>query len=293
MNRGLSIRNYCCAAFLVCLGLCATSSTAQAVLRRGESQAWIEKTPGGMSFVTRETLFEFSDILNKAGTEYRHLLLQITSEQHRTEGLEGLQGTVSVQAWDTSSPQVGKPLWNFKTAGNEVHSSSGYDLVQITTWPCCGSPTNHEYHSLSTGQLLYQTSEVGGSAMDTSLFRVFGQYDGNRYKGNRFVAMAEDPKAENTIVIQYGSGDAILQRIAITGGPVLNTAGDLSKISIRSTDRSAQAQELFLNGGFTFSIDLVYDGGLAVHIPVKQDRIMLDALILPEQFSAKSLNDVR
>jgi hypothetical protein len=281
------------AAFLSFMGLYVTTSCPQTVLHRGESQAWTEKTANRTSFVTKDTLFEFSEILNKAGTEYRHLLLQITSVQRQTEGLEGLQGTVTVQSWDASRQQVSKPMWSFKTAGNEVHSLPSYELVQVTSWPCCGSPTNHEYYSLSTGQLLYQTSEAGGSEIDTSLFRVFGQYDGNGYKGNRFVAMAEDAKAENTIVIQYGSGNAVLQRFAITGGPVLNTAGDLPKISVRSTDRSAQAQELYLSGRFTFSIDLIYEGGLAVRIPVKQDRIMPDAVVLPKQFSAKFLNDVR
>src|SRR5580658_8691733 len=182
------------AAFLSFMGLYVTTSCPQTVLHRGESQAWTEKTANRTSFVTKDTLFEFSEILNKAGTEYRHLLLQITSVQRQTEGLEGLQGTVTVQSWDASRQQVSKPMWSFKTAGNEVHSLPSYELVQVTSWPCCGSPTNHEYYSLSTGQLLYQTSEAGGSEIDTSLFRVFGQYDGNGYKGNRFVAMAEDER---------------------------------------------------------------------------------------------------
>lgn len=293
LSTRMRIRRFRCVAVFVHLGLCAASLQAQAVLHRGESQAWTEKTANGMSFVTKDTLFEFSDILNKAGTEYRHLLLQITSEQRRTDGLEGLQGKIAVQSWDTSGPQASRPLWSFSTVGNEVHPISGYEFIQVTTLPCCGSPTNHEYYSLSTGQLLYQTSEVGFSEMDKSLFRVFGQYDGKGYAGNRFVAMAEDAKAENTVVIRYGSESAVLQRIAITGGPVLNTAGDLPKISVHSAARSAQAQELYLNGGFTFTIHLTYEGGVTVDIPVKQDRIEPTGIILPKRFSAKSLDAMR
>lgn len=105
--------------------------------------------------------------------------------------------------------------------------------------------------------------------------------------------MAEDAKAENTIVIQYGSGSAILQRVAIIGGPEQNAASDLPKISIHSTERSAQAQELYLSGGFTFTIHLTYEGGVTVDIPVKQDRIEPTGIILPKRFSAKFLGAAR
>ncbi len=87
---------------------------------RAESSAYMVKAKDAWTFVTENRSFRFVEVLSDQGERYAALLLlEETYHNERTDGVEGVQGSATVRAWELNPGRPRELRWTFREAGNE------------------------------------------------------------------------------------------------------------------------------------------------------------------------------
>jgi hypothetical protein len=156
-----------------------------------------------------------------AGTAGR-MILEVISDVTRKSCMEGALGTIAVKAWRDSVGLDAKPV-EFSSTGDEGEFVDRLSfspaprfapLFRIRTTACCSGTDTDEFFNLETGQLVFVSSAP------------LLQFVANGTV--RYVAVLQDGpsdpvdstvwKPNTALVLQYGDGKAMPQRLVIPGG---------------------------------------------------------------------------
>jgi hypothetical protein len=252
---------------------------------RAESKAWVKHTKNGDVFVTENSSFDFVRLLKDDGKGYSRLRVLHTYHNEWNEEREGVDGTVTVTAWNEPRANHEDTRWTFRATGNEGLSLQDLGMFQVSTWPCCSAPFEHTYFSLKNGKRLYTTNGQplkGKLGQDSGLLTI-DCYAGVHYT-NRLVGFgAVGDHTNDAPTLQYGTDLQIKQRFTLRGHDYGDNF-DVPTISV-TDDGKQLASDLRVKGNFTFTIVIKFDEVPEIRIPVENDVVRADKATLPPGYS--------
>jgi len=272
--------------FLLFVVLVLTSCSKHATLANSgtdssdfhtQSIAYVRQDKDSWTYVTDNSSFHFTEVLGDKGTYDAALLLEENYHNENTPGIEGMRGDATVRAWTLTSPHQRDLRW---TAHEKANAGEIRDLFyRFTAWGCCDSPNVYTYYSLLLGKKLYVTNfdllEINGKGEGPLSARFVGfGYDVVSNRGR-------DP------VLQYGTYKNVSQKFSIHSS---KDYYDTPEIVGTVNDKSEKYHLNLFGAPFTFVVVIRYADGAELRIPVEDDAIRLDKVVLPKGYSIRQEN---
>jgi hypothetical protein len=212
--------------------------------------------------------------LGDKGTYEALLLLEETYHNERTDGLEGMQGTATVKAWNLKAGGQRELRWTFQTKGNEGDVQDR--LFRVTEWGCCDVPVVYSYYSILNANKLYVSN--------SDLVRIW--YGGGP-PNERFIAFGYSvlDKESRYPQLQYGTDKNVLQRFSVVSSAEYYDAPQM----FVSVDNKLE-NSLLLDSPTAFSIVLKYPHDIELRIPVEADAVHPEKAVLPKGYSLRLEN---
>jgi hypothetical protein len=241
---------------------------------RAESSAYVIEAKDAWTFVTENRSFRFREVLGDKGTYEALLLLEETYHNERTDGIEGVQGSATVKAWNLKAGGQRELRWTLQARGNEGDVLDR--LLRLTEWGCCDVPVVYSYYSILNGKKLYVSN--------SDVLRVW--YGGGPLN-ERFIAFGYSVlnKESQYPQLQYGTDKNVLQRFS-----VVSSAEYYEGPQMFVSANTKLESSLLLDSPSAFSILLKYPGGTELRIPVEGDAIHPEKAILPKGYSLRLEN---
>lgn len=264
----------------------AFAQQTTAAVSRAESKAWVKHLKNKDVFVTENSSFGFVLLLGDDGKRRTWLRVLHTDHNEWSESREGVDGMVTVTAWNEPRASHRNARWRFQTSGNEAIPKEQLGMFQVSTWPCCSAPFEHIYFSLSNGKRLYTTNgqaEKGRYGQDSDLLTING-YLTDRYTQTRYVGFGAVPDhANQPPTLQYGTNLLIKQLFTLRGHDYGDNF-DVPTISVTDDGRQF-VSDLQVKGDFNFTIVIKFDEVPEIRIPVENDVVRADKATLPPGYS--------
>jgi hypothetical protein len=241
---------------------------------RAESSAHVIEGKDAWTFVTENRSFRFEQVLGDEGTYEALLLLEETYHNERTDGIEGMRGNVTVNAWTLKQGRERELRWTLQAKGNEGDVQDR--LYRVTEWGCCDLPVVYRYYSILNAKKLYVSN--------SSLLRVW--YGGGPLN-ERFVAFGYSvmDKESQYPQLQYGTDKAVFQRFSVVSSAEYYNAAQV----FVSVGGELENSHLF-ESAKPFTIVLKYPDGIELRVPVESDAIHPEKAVLPKGYSLRLEN---
>jgi hypothetical protein len=197
----------------------------------------------------------------------------------RTPGVEGRKSTIRVEGWEDSTPQ--KKLWTIRSEGDV---GEPYDnFYRITKYGCCANITTQVWFNLATGHKVFTSTE---GLMEVS---VLGEAELGRYVAYHDIAAILQPEEFKEMkdligVIQYGSEKKTQKRLLVRarshpGQPRIGILYEGKLHQIKDSNAGVRLRNIEgknnLSALSDFSIELSWENGFKISIPVKNDELEL------------------
>lgn len=260
----------------VLLGLQNTNPTTEKKPEspfRAESSAYTVHGKDGLTYVTENRSFHFAQVLGDSGRYEAALLLEETYHNERTDGIEGVRGKTTVQAWTLKQGGHRKLRWLFHEIGNEGEVEDRF--FRVTAWGCCDIPIVYSYYNILTREKLYVSN--------SDLLKAWG--DGDGPQAWRYVAFGylNTDKLDEPPQLQYGTDKKVTQRFSIVS---TREYYDAPQIYVANNEKLEK--ELDLRGSpRSFVIVLKYQDGVELRVPVENDTIRPEIAALPKGYALR------
>lgn len=243
---------------------------------KAESSAYILKRKEAWTFVTENRSFQFVDVLGNEGGYEAQLLLEERYHNEHTDGIEGVQGRVTVKAWTLVRGRQRGLRWTFQENGNEGTVQDR--LFRVTAWPCCDVPVIYSYYNLLTGKKVYFSN--------ADLLEVIG--DGVGPQALRLVAFGYSgmSRLDHPPELQYGTDATTKQRFMLVCSRQYYDAPEMFVSASGKLEKSLDLR----GSALSFVIVLRYADGVELRVPVEADALRPDKAVLPEGYSLQAEN---
>jgi hypothetical protein len=242
---------------------------------RAESSAYVIEGKDAWTYVTENRSFRFEEVLGDSGNYETLLLLEETYHNERKPGIEGANGTISVNAWTLKNGHQRELRWTLQARGNEGDVRDR--LYRAIEWGCCDAPVVYSYYDILDGKKLYVTN--------SELLEVwFGEGPTNsRYIGFGYSVL--DKKGQYP-QLQYGTDKEVLQRFSLVSSAQYCEAPEV----FLSTGTKLEKSLNLIGEPRSFSIVLKYPDGTQLQIPIEADAIRPEKAKLPKGYTLRLTN---
>jgi hypothetical protein len=241
------------------------------------SSAYVREDKDSRTYVTENGSFHWTEVLGDKGTFDAVLLLEENYHNENTPGIEGMRGDATVKAWTITSPNQREMRW---TAHEKANEGEVRDLFfRFAAWGCCDSPNVYAYYNMLSGKKMYVTN--------SDLLEIRGKGEGPL--SARFVGFGYDVinNQGHDPVLQYGTYKGISQKVSIHSG---KDYYETPEVLANANGKSEKYYLDLSDSPFTFVIMVRYPGESEVRIPVENDIIRLEKVVLPKGYSLQPEN---
>lgn len=288
-----------------------TAAQAQSVYQdQGRSSVSIKKNADGQSEITTTNVsFEVARLYSSETPET--YLLKKTVTEKTVENAEGSQARLVVEARTSGRGDFDRLAWKLN---EEAHDGSfdGQDLYVTWLNGCCASASAYRAYHIRTGQLISTYDGNQGNPEGALMTPFTVEVPNVSPELKRFIGVLSSDAARDfesaerngqtkLATLTYASLDGILQTVDVYGtlpeGWGVSTSSELvdfsgrsegyaNRMTLWSSDGVSDPVQAF--AGFGVKLTFSAEDSQEVSIPVKNDRLNLEAATVPAGYSLKA-----